>query len=66
VHPAVGNQGVYLGAALASFFTAEEEPVLLAQCRGPDRVFDEVVVDLCLAVFVTNFSLIVLFPELAS
>ena len=39
------DQGVNNGGALSSIGVADEEPVLLADGGGADRVFDEVVVE---------------------
>jgi hypothetical protein len=44
------DHGVYDGGTLAGGFAAHEQPVLFAHRGGPDAVFDEVVVDLDLAV----------------
>ena len=40
------NDGVNDGAAFSGISLAHKEPVLLADGRGPDGVFDQVVVDL--------------------
>lgn len=42
VAAAVFDQSIDDRAALAGFFRTEEEPVLLANGRGPDGVLDEV------------------------
>ena len=42
------DDGVEDGAALAGIGFAEEEPVLFSDGSGPDRVFDQVVVDLAI------------------
>lgn len=44
--PAVFQDGVEDGAALAGIGVAEEQPVLLSQGGGADGILDEVVVDL--------------------
>ncbi len=49
VHAAVFDQGIHHRAALAGFFRTEKQPVLFSDSGGADRVFDQVVVDLHLA-----------------
>ena len=44
VQPAVLDQSVHHGTALAGFLRSEEEPVLFAQGGGPNGVLDQVVV----------------------
>ena len=48
---AVFDDGINDGAALAGFGLADEEPVLLADGRGADGVFHQIIVDLNPAVF---------------
>ena len=56
VAPAVFEQSVNDGAALAGFFGAEEQPVLFADGGGPDGIFHQVIVDLHLAVVQEPFQ----------
>ena len=42
----VGRQRVEDGAAITGFRMADEQPVSLADSRGPNGVLDQVVVDL--------------------
>jgi hypothetical protein len=44
------DDGVNDGATFAGIGMAHEEPVLLTECRGPDGVFNQIIVDLHAAV----------------
>jgi hypothetical protein len=56
VHPAVGDQGVNDRVAPAGVCRAEEQPVFLANRRGANGVFHQVVVNLHFPVFQKAFQ----------
>ena len=56
VQPAVGDERVDHRAALARFFWAEKQPVPFPNGRWPNRVLDQIVVDLHFAVLQEAFQ----------